>query len=149
MNYSHPTEKDIQQYAIDKSECSAISTKHIETCSQCRFEVETYLMMFSEIKEQPAPVFDFDLYGLVLSQLPERSLTRTADNVIAGFLAIFSCCCIGIPLYVFRKLIQNMFMDIPSFFAYAIVISTIGILSIKVASLYKRYLNQIRFLDFK
>jgi hypothetical protein len=148
MINSHPTDKEIQQFAIDKSACSAAMAGHIESCVFCLQEAETYQALFDGIKKQPQPAFDFDLPGLVLSQLPESGSRLSADDIIAGFLVIFTCCCIGIPVYLFRKIILNMFMDIPPFFIYAIIISTTGILIIKILSLYKKYLNQMRFLNF-
>jgi hypothetical protein len=148
MKHSHPTEKEIQQFAINKPACSPEVTGHIESCAHCMQEAEIYQLLFSEIKKQPGPAFDFDLPGLVLSKLPETRSRLSADNIIAGFLVIFTCCCIGIPVFLFRRIMLNMFMDIPPFFIYAIIISTTGILIIKILSLYKKYLNQMRLLNF-
>jgi hypothetical protein len=148
MNNIHPSEKEIQQYALDKSDCSPAVVEHIEFCADCHSSLETYRLLFFEIKKQEQPSFDFDLQGLVLSQLPESNSRLSADNIIAGFLVIFTCCCIGIPVYLFHKVILNMFMDIPPFFIYAIVVSTTGILIIKILLMYKKYQNQMRFLNF-
>ncbi|HXB31522.1 MAG TPA: hypothetical protein VNW49_16965 [Puia sp.] len=148
MNNIHPNEKELQQYALDKSDTDPMVIAHIESCSDCQTEVSTYQMLFSEIKEQPAAIFDFDLHGLVLSKLPKPQTRLSTDDIIAGFLIIFTCSCIGIPVYIFRKFILNTFIDIPPIFIYSIIISTTGILIIKIISLYKKYLKQMHLLNF-
>ncbi len=148
MNTIHPSEKEIQQYTLDKSDSYPEVIAHIESCSECQSEVLTYQILFSEIKEQPAAAFDFDLQELVLSKLPKPHMQLSTDDAIAGFLVIFTCSCIGIPVYIFRKFILNTFIDIPPIFIYSIIISTTGILIIKIISLYKKYLKQMHLLNF-
>ncbi len=148
MNSIHPSEKEIQQYALYKLDSGPEVIAHIESCPDCQAEVSTYQLLFSEIKKQPASAFDFDLYSLVLSNLPKTHSSLSTDDIIAGFLIFFTCSCIGIPLYIFRKFILNTFIDIPPIFIYSIIISTTGILIIKILSLYKKYLKQMHFLNF-
>jgi hypothetical protein len=148
MNDIHPYEKELQQYAFDKSGTDPGVIAHIESCPDCQSEVSTYQLLFSEIKEQPAAAFDFDLQELVLSQLPKAHPRLSTDDIIAGFLVIFTCSCIGIPVYAFRKMILNMFSDIPPYFIYAILISTTAILIVKILFLYKKYLKQMHHLNF-
>ena len=45
--------------------------------------------LFSEIKEQPAPAFDFNVQELVLSKLPKTHRRLSTEDIIAGFLVIF------------------------------------------------------------
>jgi len=148
MNNIHPYEKELQQYALGKSDADPKVIAHIESCSDCRAEVSMYQMLFSEIKEQPAPTFDFDLQEFVLSKLPKPQTRISTDDIIAGFLVIFTCSCIGIPFYIFRKFVLNTFIDIPPIFIYSIIISTTAILIIKIISLYKKYLKQMHLLNF-
>ncbi|HEY4935366.1 MAG TPA: hypothetical protein VII44_02235 [Puia sp.] len=148
MNNIHPSEKEIQQYALNKSDSNPEFIAHIECCPDCKVEVSTYQMLFSEIKEQPAAAFDFDLRELVLSKLPKTHTRLSTDDIIAGFLVVFTCSCIGIPVYIFHKIILNMFIDIPPFFIYSIIISTTGILIIKILFLYKKFLKQMHLLNF-
>jgi hypothetical protein len=98
MNYSHPSEKEIQQWAIDKSDSSTEMIHHMESCAHCRAEAETYRLLFSKIKQQPAAAFDFNLSGLVLSQLPKNKARLSLDNLIAGFLLVFTCCVLAFRL---------------------------------------------------
>lgn len=143
----HPSENIIQQYVLEPSACSRAITDHIESCVECMSEVKNYQAVFSEIHQLPAPAFDFDLAALVMPQLPKSPPAFQIDRFIAGFLVIFSAGCISIPLYFFRKNILNMFIGIPVFFIYAIVISTSLFLIASLYSMYKKYQNQIRFLN--
>ena len=148
MNNIHPYEMELQQYALDKSDSNPEVIAHIESCPDCQAEVSTYQMLFSELKAQPAATFDFDLRELVLSKLPKTQTRLSIDDMIAGFLVVFTCLCIGIPVYIFRKTILNSFIDIPPFFIYSIFIGTTAILIIKILSLYKKFLKQMHFINF-
>jgi hypothetical protein len=148
MNNIHPSEKEIQKYALDEMDADPVIIAHIGSCFDCQAEVSTYQMLFSGIKEQTAAAFDFDVQELVLSKLPKTHTRLSTDDIIAGFLVIFTCSCIGIPVYIFRKIILNSFIDIPPFFIYSIVIGTTGILVIKILSLYKKFLKQMHLLNF-
>jgi hypothetical protein len=147
MNDIHPSEKEIQQYALDKSAADPEVIVHIQSCTICRSEVTTYQMLFSEIKEQPPVSFDFDLQKLVLAKLPKTNTGLSADDIIAGFLVIFTCFCISVPVYIFRKIILYSFADIPSFFIYSIIAGTTAILIINILSLYRKFIKQMHVLN--
>jgi len=148
MNNSHPSEKEIQQWAADPSGSSPVMNSHMQSCAQCKAEAEIYRLLFSKIKQQPAEEFDFDLSEMVLSQLPKAKTRLSVDNLIAGFLLVFTCCCIAIPVWLFRQNILNMFSDIPPFFIYTIIGSTSIIFLVKIGSLYKKFQNQMRLLNY-
>ena len=148
MNHIHPSEKEIQQYAVDKMDLNPVIMAHIDSCPACQAEIATYQLIFSEIEEQSSASFDFDVKELVLSRLPNTKTRLSTDDIIAGFLVIFTCSCIGIPVYAFRKIILNSFADIPPFFIYSIIIITTGILIINILSLYKKFQKQIHVLNF-
>lgn len=148
MNTPHPSEMEIQQYAVDKSGCPASTIAHIDSCEHCRAEVKTYRLLFSEIKQQPKPVFDFNLSALVLPQLPASRRRLSADHLVPGFLVFFVCCCIGVPVYLFRQYFLYMFSDISTFFIYAILCSVVLIVLWKALNMYKKYQKQMQLLNF-
>src|SRR5580704_9633567 len=97
----HLADSDIQQFVLDKANCSLDVVAHIHQCVQCQAKAETYKLLFSEIKEQSKPSFDFDLSAAVLKQVtiekPKFSL-----NSLPGYLVIFSAlAAIGIPSYLY------------------------------------------------
>jgi hypothetical protein len=101
MNTHHPSEKEIQQYALDKSGTPE-NSKHIESCARCSAEVKTYLFLFSEIKQSPQPSFDFDLSAAIMPLLPKTPPRLSADRFVAGFLVLFITFFVGIPVFIFH-----------------------------------------------
>jgi hypothetical protein len=148
MNNSHPSEKEIQQYAMDQSGCAAAIPDHIKSCEHCMAEVKTYWLLFSEINQQPKPVFNFDVSALVIPQLTDSGHLLSADRFIAGFLVLFISCFIGIPVFLFRLYILNMFSGIPPFFIYVIICSAFIIVLLQSLEMYKKYQKEMRLLNF-
>ena len=148
MMNSHPKEKEIQEYVLDRESCPPHIIGHIESCIACQEEVKNYQMLFGELKQQPASSFDFDLTDLVLSKLPRPEPLMTTERFIFGFLIVFVCLCLAIPLYIFWPNILYMFSGIPVYFIYAIVGSGVAILVFRIISLFKKYQNQMRILNF-
>jgi hypothetical protein len=148
MNNNHPVDMDIQQYALDKAACPAPVINHIESCIRCSEEVNNYQLLFSGIKQHSSPVFDFDLSALLLPKLPPVNAPLAADRFIAGFLILFILSCIGIPMYLFRIYLLNMFSGVSPFFIYSILASAAVIVAIKILELYHKYQKQIRLLNF-
>jgi hypothetical protein len=148
MNNAHPAEMEIQEYVLDKTACPKAVTEHIESCAHCMEEVSSYRFLFSEIKQQAGPAFDFDLSASVLAQLPKPGSGLSAERFIAGFLVLFLCCCIGIPVYLFHPYILYMFSGISSFFIYSMIGSASVIVLLKILDMYKKYQKQLRLLNF-
>jgi hypothetical protein len=148
MNISHPSEKEIQQFALDRTSVTAAITAHIEQCAHCREEVSTYQLLFSGIAQQPAPAFDFDLSALILPQLPVARKPLSADHLVGGFLVLFVCFCVAVPVYIFRQYFLYMFSGISAFFVYAMLCSAILIILYKSINMYKKYQQQMRLINF-
>ena len=148
MNTSHPSENEIQQFALDRTSCSPALIAHIDSCAHCREEVNTYQLLFSGIAQQPAPAFDFDVAGLVLPQLETSRRRLSPDRIVAWFLVVFVCACIAIPVYLFRKYLLYMLSDISAFFLYAMACSAAVIIVIRAINMYKKYQQQMRLLNF-
>jgi hypothetical protein len=148
MTNSHPKEKEIQEYVLDRYSCSADLIGHIESCDVCKEEVRAYSILFTELKHEPAPSFEFDLSRLVIPLLPTPEPLMKTDRFIFGFLVIFACLCISVPVYVFWQNILYMFSDIPVYFIYVIIGSTTIILLVRILTMFKKYQNQMRILNF-
>ena len=148
MNISHPSEKEIQEFALDRDSCSPAIIAHIDNCMHCREEASTYQLLFSAIAQQPAPAFDFDVAALLLPQLETSRRRLSPDRIVAGFLVVFVCSCVAIPVYLFRKYLLYMFSDISTFFIYAMLCSAAIIILFKAINMYKKYQRQMRFLNF-
>jgi hypothetical protein len=144
----HPSEKEIQQFAIDQRDCKADTIIHMKSCAECMMEVANYRMVFTEIKQQPTPVFDFDLSALVLPQLSTAKARLSPDQFVSGFLVFFISCFVTVPVILFNKYILNMFSGISPFFIYSIIGSATVIVIYKTLVMYKKYQKQMQLLNF-
>ena len=148
MKNSHPSELDIQEYALDKSACSTSLRMHIESCEICLKEVGQYQILFSELGKEPAAEFEFNLSALVIPKLPKPNSVFSADRFIAGFLIIFASCFVIVPVYIFKAYILNMFSGVSPFFLYVMIGTASVIVALKTLETYKKYQKQIRLLNF-
>jgi hypothetical protein len=144
----HPSEKEIQQFAIDQSGCDNATIVHIESCMDCKTAVSNYQLLFSEIGQQSRPAFDFDLSALVLPQLPVAKTRLSPDEFISGFLVFFISSFVAVPVVLFNKYILNMFSGITPFFIYAIIGSATVIVIYKTLAMYKKYQKQMQLINF-
>jgi hypothetical protein len=167
----HPSEMELQQYALDHSTCNRETVQHIQACENCQAQAAAYRSLFAGIKELPRPVFDFDISGLILSQLPDRLTEKAAlipnyiarpvsvgqtraQTKVSGFspmawvLASLSTAVFGITIYLFRKNIWNMFGGISVFFIYSILVAASIIVLIRVMGMYRKFLLQMEALNF-
>ena len=71
MITNHLSEHELQQYALNKPDCDKNIIAHAESCKDCQANVQAYLQLFSVIREQPKPAFDFNLQELVLQKIPQ------------------------------------------------------------------------------
>jgi hypothetical protein len=149
---NHPSETELQQYALDDSASTNAIREHIENCEVCQKESSAYQILFSGIEKLPKPVFDFDLTGLVLSRLPPIAPIAAPGSPrvsISGIILIaLVCCTAGIPLYLFRKNILNMFAAISSLFVYTILLAAGIFVLFRVLDMYKKFRQQMETINF-
>jgi hypothetical protein len=148
MNDSHPSELEIHEFVFEKLKSSPSVASHIGSCAHCLAVAKNYQLIISEINQQEAPAFDFDLPALVLAQLPAAGPLLKTDRFIAGFLVFFICCFIGAPVVLFRQYILNMFSGVSPFFVYASIGSAAVILIYKTLEMYRKYQKQMRLLNY-
>ena len=152
MTAKHLSDVELQQYALDKSNCTMGSITHINACASCQAEAAAYLVLFSRIKDQPKPVFDFDLSALVLEQLPNpipaQSNRVWRFSLSAWLLAILCMVIVGVPLYLFRINLWNMFAGISGVSTYIIFATAIFIVLFRILKMYKKYQRQMESLNF-
>jgi len=148
MMNSHPTEKEIQDFVLERSASPPALKEHLESCAICREEVIGYQFLFSELKQAPGASFDFKVSELVLPLLPSAEPLVSADRFVAGFLVLFISCCIGIPVFLFNRNIIHMFSGISPLFIYVILGSASLILLLKTLVIYKKYRAQMQQLNY-
>jgi hypothetical protein len=148
MLTNHLTDDDIQQYALDGSNCEPEIIVHLQSCEACKARVATYQLLFSAIKEQPEPAFDFDFAGLVLAQLPAVKSRSSQDNILVYLFLLVTVILTGTLVYLFREYLTDLFTGITSLLLYLIATTVITILSLLCIDMYKSYQKKMNALDF-
>lgn len=75
MNGMHLTEEAIQQYVLEPWACAKAVQAHMEDCVHCRQVANEYKLLFSGLKEQERPAFDFDLAEMVAVAIEKEGLS--------------------------------------------------------------------------
>jgi hypothetical protein len=138
MITQHLKDEDIQQYALDQSNCEAKVSSHMEACGDCRAIAAQYRQLFTAIGEQPKPAFDFDVSGIAL---PLRVKPRSAfsiTNFVIGFLSLAGLLAFGMAIYLSP--------GIAGWITYSLVAAAILIVLFQGIGLYKKYQQKINVL---
>jgi len=146
MKTEHLSEIEGQQYVLNKTNCERNIIEHIESCAECAAEAENYRLMFAAIKQQPKPVFDFDVSQLVLARLPQ-SKSSFSLNFLFYFLFAVALGSIGLLAYVFRQYLLKIFTGILPMVMYMIITITVAILIFQGIEIYRKYQKQMRSLN--
>jgi len=147
MTTAHPSDTELQQYAMDKTGCTAEVITHIDTCENCQAGVAAYRLLFAEIVQQPKPAFDFDVSGLVLRALPAAPVKTPPERAFGYWFAVFACCAVSIPLYLFRKNIYFLFEGVSVYFIYVIAGAALPVVVVRFLSMYRKFQKQMKSLN--
>jgi hypothetical protein len=148
MTTKHLTDDDIQQYALNKATCEAGIVEHVQLCEPCKEKVTAYQLLFTSIKQQPVPVFDFDLAELVLTKLPQPKPKAVTETFWIYLPALAGILLAGGLLYMFREYITGLFTGITPLMIWLIVTAVLTILVILCIDMYKGYQKKMNSLDF-
>lgn len=146
MVLKHLTDDEVQQYAVDKSNCEKRIAEHIHLCEECRSKVEVYQLLITGIKQQPQSTFDFDLSKMVLQQLPSTKTTIANDKALIWIFGLMGIAFLGGAIYVFQRYF-DLFEGIKTMFIYLIVITAITVLVYLLIDMYKKYQKEMKVLD--
>lgn len=146
MVTKHLMDDEVQQYAVDKSNCEKRIAEHIHLCGECRSKVEVYQLLITGIKQQPQSTFDFDLSKMVLQQLPSPKTTIANDKALIWIFGLMGIAFLGGAIYVFQRYF-DLFEGIKTIFIYLIVITAITVLVYLLIDMYKKYQKEMKVLD--
>jgi hypothetical protein len=147
MNTGHLSEMEIQQFAFDNSGCGKHIIEHMALCNECVAKATDYQLMFSEIKHLSKPVFDFDLSGLVLKQLPKTQPVGSQNFFFFYFIVTITMGAIGVAAYIFRAYILRLFAGILPMAMYLMLLIFLAILVFQGIEMYKKYQKQMQNLN--
>ena len=146
MIANHLTEDQLQQYALDKMALPLAVHIHLDSCGDCREKVTAYQLLFTAIKEEETPVFDFDLQELVLSQLPAPGVKTSKDNRLVYLLVVITIVFSSIAIYLFRYYLGSLFSNL-SFITSLAAVIIIPMLLAQGADMYRIYQKKMKTLD--
>jgi len=144
----HCSDEELQLFAEGQQLPEPGMLQHIETCSSCQEQLAAYRLIFTEIEQQPAVAFDFDLAGTVLSQLQPVKTKVSNYHVYTILPGILIAILVLVTLYIFRNNFLHLSTGISSTFLAASLLACTSIIVFKIIKLYQRYQLQIKKLNY-
>jgi hypothetical protein len=143
----HPSETELQEFALGEMKNEANIDAHIQLCDECKSAVATYRLLFATIGEQEKPVFDFNISELVLQKIKSPEKDHSMDSLIfyIGFAVL---ALLGGAGYWYREFLFGLLIGFGSLFMYLLAASAIIILAFQCVDIYRRYQYKIKILDF-
>ena len=145
---THPSEAELQEFALERSKSKILIAEHISSCEQCKATVAIYQQLVLSIGQQEKPSFDFNLAQLVLRQLPSPQKSYSRDNIIFYTIALVVFGLSGIICYWFSEFFAVLLLSFGSLFMYLLSATAMVILIFQGLDIYKRYQHKIKILDF-
>lgn len=144
MKNEHINELELQQYVLRKDDCDINIIEHINQCQKCKSEVELYESLFSAIKKEPNPVFEFDIANLVMQQLTVKQ-NFSFDKYFIALLSGISVVIFSLLIYFTNKYFPTIFNGI-STIQFSLILVTIILISIFIfTDMIKNYKNKMNF----
>jgi len=165
MRADHLSDMELQQWVLDPTNCGAEQLAHLGQCEKCMIKAGEYRLLITQIRQEPAPVFDFDLKEVVLSQLRgyERQLEpgyeqvlpsdgshepiRTRGSGPMGIVWLVVFLVPGALLYLFGKEVRGLFSGFSGMMLWLLGTSAAIILLFQSIELYKKYQRKIDALN--
>ena len=148
MTARHLTDYEMQQYALNSTNCEMKIVEHVEQCEECKAKVVSYQLLFSGIKQQAIPAFDFNLSEMVLAQLTSSKSRFSLDRVLVYLLALITILLAAVIFYIFQEYLVSLFTGITPYLIYLILPAIITILLILCIDMHKNYKKKMKALDF-
>ena len=143
----HLTDDEVQQFVIDKLNCEERIAQHVHLCEECKAKAEIYRLLITGIRQQPQPVFDFDLSAVVLQQLPSAKIKNADDKLLIWLFVFIGIGLTGTAIYFFEESFVHLFEGIATIFIYLIIITAVTVLIALFVDMHKRYNKRIKLLD--
>lgn len=146
MLTKHLTDDEIQQYVVDRQDCEMKIVEHIHICGECKLKAEIYQSLVTGIKQQPQPIFNFDLSELVVQQLPSPN-EKASDRLLLRLLLLIGITVIGTGVYFFEDSFVYLFKGVAAILIYLIIITAVTVCIGLFIDMYKKYNKEMKLLD--
>jgi hypothetical protein len=148
MIHPHPDDISIQQYALQQENCSEDIVGHMAQCDDCQLKAASYALLFTALKKQEKPSFDFNLSALVMEQIPRPKPSPAADNSFVFLMALMAIGLLGIGGYLFKDIFVSSFPRLAPILTYLIITTVTSLLIFQGLDMYRKYQQQIKALNF-
>jgi anti-sigma factor RsiW len=153
MSGAHLSAEELQQYILDRPACTPEDIAHLDGCPDCQAQVAAYGLLMEGLRQQPAPVFGFDVCATVMGQLVEspgvgrRAAERRVERPTWLATAALILLITAVPAWLFRKSAYYVFTDFPAIFLYLILAAAAVFVLLSVLHLIKRYQHIINIIN--
>ena len=148
MSGAHLSAEELQQYILDRAACTPEDIAHLDGCPDCQAQVAAYGLLMEGLRQQPAPVFGFDVSAMVMRRLAESpAAERKADRFPRLATAALILVVTAVPAWLFRKSAYYVFTDFPAIFLYLILAAAAVFMLLRVLHLMKRYQQLINIIN--
>lgn len=143
MIAGHLSEEELQQYISDPEACAGSVIEHLGSCEACMGTAKTYRLLFAGIRQQPKPVFEFDLAELVIAQLKQPKLTFSSNAWVVylfatiGILAVLALC------LLFHQYLAGLFISYSNLLLYLFLAVTMSAFLFQCVEICRKYYQQI------
>lgn len=148
MKTKHLSEKEIQQYVLNKINCEIKIIEHVGLCEDCQEKAGIYEALFAEVKASPKPVFDFDLSTLVLNQMAQPKPKFSWLDSLVYLAAFTGIIFVSIVVYSLKNYVEMIFSGLSIMIVLLISITALTILVLLSIEAYKKNQILINKLDF-
>ena len=145
MSSNHPSENELQQYAIGELFTNEDVAAHLHSCAGCHARVTNYRLLAQQLNAMQSPAFDFNLAQLMLEQLPAPKAQFSWITVLGVVLTLAFLA--AVP-FVFGGYIVKLFKNLPALFATVLTVSTVAIFIGQLNTIIKEHYHEIKKLDF-
>jgi hypothetical protein len=147
MTSKHLSDYDIQQLVLDESNCDHSIIQHARMCPRCSSKAETYRLIFASLEEQPKPVFEFDLAGLVLSKLEAKEETHPFPNRLTYLTVTIIAAPLAAVSYLFGENLVDIFSSVSTISLYMVGATTSTFLAFQIIEMIRKHKKQMADLD--
>lgn len=145
MSGIHPSDEVLQQFVLDPGGCTLEAISHIGNCPVCQDAEAAYRLLAEALKEQPAPVFDFDLAAAVIARLETPTVRKRREGL--GLTAVLIALAIVIPAWLFRRSAYFVFTDMSASFYWVPLVAAAIVVGLFLLRLHKKYQDVINLIN--
>ncbi|NCU05840.1 MAG: hypothetical protein GXC73_17885 [Chitinophagaceae bacterium] len=146
MNYEHLSDKDLQEYALQKQNCYPGIMEHIQQCISCQIKAEQYSTLFAAMQDLEKPSFDFDLSAEIIPQLQVKKKPVSHSPVYLS-IALIAFAFVLVTI-LFGNAFLSLFLSMAPIL-FALIMTTVScIAAIIIIDMYKKHKAKMNSLNY-